>query len=195
MFRKKTDETEASPPEPETAAASGGDDYNPFEGVEIVGGRVELGGAAAANDDLGDGDDGPDDGKSRALIERVIRKWPPERLHKRLVKWLNKQAEKKDIDAWRVPETDEDFRDAAYMVHRRLAGSAIGPVLEWASENDREQLVEDILVAAMGFGPVFIGGAFEMAAKAKARRAAQVSETGLKDDQPTTEEEGIEDHE
>jgi hypothetical protein len=166
-----------------TPSDSSETEYNPFDGVEIENGEVVFG---ASHGGDGDEDDGGDGGDRSAIIEACLRRYPPETLARHLAGLLGYIGRRKDLDSLQGLETDEDFRLAAGVVHRRLAGSALGPVLARLSD----QAFEDFILLAVGFGPVAFAAMRETAEKKKAAKMAAALAAASGGNRDTEETEG-----
>ncbi|MGB0749705.1 MAG: hypothetical protein ACPGO3_13255 [Magnetospiraceae bacterium] len=114
-----------------------------------------------------DDDRAPGDPEERAAETRgrVASLYGPDRLHRHVVWVLGAYGKRKGYHSLQVDESDEAFRNACEVLHRRVLAHVPDQVLEYLSD----QAIEDIVVVSLGFGPVVTDYVQEK--RAKGRRA------------------------
>lgn len=176
-LNKKADQNET---EAETNLSPNGDGDGPKS--PLAGSRVVDGKYVRANDNFPSGDaDG--DREGRLSTDDVKRFYTEDKFHNHVVKICAFVGKKKGYQSLQIDQGDEAFRAAVEVVYRRLADSAIAPLLERLGD----QALEDVVILAIGFGPVVKGVMQEKVAK---RKAAGVTEKPANDEEKGQEHVG-----
>jgi len=152
-----------------------------LDGVTVVGGRIQFeAGPGGVTDDIAAGGVTPD---------RLRELYDAGKFTEHLRRVLAWAGRKYDYKSLQVPESDQAFADACEVAYRRLADGPAAVVLQWIG-ND---LLVDIFVVAVGFGPVVAGVKDERRQKAEAKRmAAAAANAGKEPDNQTDEVEAPE---
>ena len=141
-----------------TDYSDGEEDYNPLSHIRIVNDAVTFveGGNLS-------GEDNDNLEASGRLHDTVMRLYGPERFTRHVCGVMGWVGRKKGLQSLQVSEADEDFAAALGVIHRRLMDGPAGEFLNHLSD----QAFEDLLIIAVGVGPVAVGAFKEVADKKK----------------------------
>ncbi|WP_139135066.1 hypothetical protein [Magnetovibrio blakemorei] len=144
---------------------------SPLFGARVVDGEVVFEGGEAANEN--------DEPQGRITTDDVKRFYTEDKFHNHVVKTCAWIGRKRGYKSLQIDAGDEEFRASVEVVYRRLADSAIAPLLERLGS----QALEDAIILFIGFGPVVKGVLNEKMEKRKARVSATVAETSSEGDE------------